>query len=147
MAIVDNANTLKPITQKQIDLVRATFAQIEPSSELAASLFYGRLFEIAPEVRPLFKSDLEAQGKKLMQMIAVAVANLDNLSAIFGPVRALGVRHLGYGVQPAHYAVVGEALIWTLEQGLGESFTPEVNAAWTNVYATLAETMQQAGNG
>jgi nitric oxide dioxygenase len=100
------------------------------------------LFVISPKLRELFPADLSQQKRKLMQMIAAAVAGLTNLDKLVPAVKALGARHAGYGVTVADYAVVGEALLWTLEQGLGEEFKPEVRSAWANVYDLLAATMQ-----
>lgn len=134
------------ITPEQKEQVQETWKLVEPISETAADLFYGKLFELAPEVKPLFKSDIKDQGKKLMQMIGVAVAGLDNLGELTPAVAALGKRHVGYGVEDAHYNVVGEALLWTLGQGLGEKFTDEVKEAWTIVYTTLAGVMMEAAS-
>ena len=135
------------ISTEQINLVRQTFGLIEPIAPQAAALFYDRLFEIAPEVRPLFKHNMDEQGRKLMQMIGIAVANLDTLEEIVPAIQALGKRHATYGVEPAHYEAVGAALLWTLEKGLGYAFTPEVRQAWALVYATLADVMQTAACG
>jgi nitric oxide dioxygenase len=128
----------------QIALVRANFAQVAPISEQAAALFYGRLFDIAPPLRPLFRGDMTAQGAKLMAMLATAVANLDRLDSILPAVRALGARHAGYGVQDADYGAVAEALLWTLAQALGEAFTEDAQAAWVAAYMLLAGQMQDA---
>jgi len=125
-------------------LVQASFGKVVPIADVAAGLFYGRLFELDPSLRHLFRGDLKAQGRKLMHMLSVAVAGLDDLDRLVPAVRALGRRHVGYGVSDAHYATVGSALLWTLEQGLGAEFTPSVRAAWTAVYTVLAEVMQQA---
>jgi nitric oxide dioxygenase len=122
--------------------VRASFALVLPIKEAAADLFYGRLFEIAPQVRALFPDDLSEQKRKLMAMIATAVGGLNKLDALAPTVKALGARHVAYGAKAEHYAVVGEALLWTLERGLGEAFTPEVRQSWTKVYGTLAALMQ-----
>ena len=103
--------------------------------------FYERLFETNPEIRMLFKGDIESQGEQLMDMIGAAVAGLDNLETLIPVVQQLGARHRKYGVQVSHYGAVAEALIWTLEQGLAEAFTPEIRTAWVNVYGVLAETM------
>jgi len=130
------------LTSTDIALVRASFAQVVPIQAVAADLFYDRLFEIAPKLRELFPADLNQQKKKLMQMIATAVGGLNNLDKLVPAVKALGARHAGYGVTIADYAVVGEALLWTLEQGLGEEFKPEVRSAWAKVYDVLAATMQ-----
>jgi hemoglobin-like flavoprotein len=126
-------------TQEDIALVRASFAKVVPIKDKAADLFYARLFEIAPQVRALFPSDLAEQKSKLMAMMAAAVAGLDDLPAL---VKALGARHVGYGATPAHFEPVGQALLWTLRTGLADAFTPEVEAAWTKVYGVLAATMQ-----
>src|SRR5205085_2661049 len=124
--------------------VRASFAQVVPIKEAAAGLFYGKLFELDPTLKPLFKGDIKEQGAKLMAMIGTAVAGLDRLETIVPAVQALGKRHVGYGVQAAHYDTVAAALLWTLEQGLGSAFTPDVKAAWTNAYGILAGTMKEA---
>ena len=125
-------------------LVRETFAQVEPISNQAAALFYDRLFTLAPHYRSLFKHDMNEQGKKLMQTLGIAVAHLDKLDTLVPVVQKLGQRHVNYGVQQEDYAVVGEALLWTLEQGLGTAFTPEVKQAWTSVYETLSNVMKEA---
>ena len=129
-------------TQEDIALVRASFAKVVPIKDKAADLFYARLFEIAPQVRALFPSDLAEQRSKLMAMMAAAVAGLDDLPALVPVVKALGARHFGYGATPAHFEPVGQALLWTLRTGLADAFTPEVEAAWTKVYGVLAATMQ-----
>jgi len=132
------------VTPHQIELVQSSFKKVVPIAGAAADLFYDRLFEIAPEVRPLFPGDLTEQKKKLMGMLSTAVANLHKLDAILPAVKDLGRRHRGYGVTVAHYAPVGTALLWTLEQGLGPDFTPEVKAAWTDTYTALAGVMTGA---
>ena len=129
-------------TTNEVILVQASFARVVPMQDAAANLFYGRLFAIAPSLRELFPSDLRDQKRKLMQMIATAVGGLNSLDKIIPAVKALGARHSGYGVTGAHYAIVGEALLWTLERGLGEGFTPEMRSAWAKVYGVLAATMQ-----
>ena len=130
------------ITSDDIRRVRESFALVVPIKEAAADLFYNRLFEIAPLVRGLFPDDLREQKRKLMAMLATAVAGLHNLDKLVPAVKDLGARHVGYGAKAEHYAVVGEALLWTLESGLGEAFTPDVRQAWTKVYNTLAAVMQ-----
>jgi len=115
-----------------------------PIAGTAADMFYDRLFEIAPEVRSMFPQDMAEQKKKLMAMLGTAVGGLNKLDAILPAVKALGQRHKGYGVTAAHYAPVGAALLWTLEKGLGPDFTPEVKAAWTETYTTLAGAMTAA---
>jgi hemoglobin-like flavoprotein len=131
------------MTPRQKSLVQETFAQVEPIAAVAAELFYARLFELDPTLRPLFSGDMQEQGKKLMQMIAVAVRGLDDPARLLPAVRALGRRHVGYGVRDEHYGTVAAALLWTLERGLGEAFTAEARAAWTAVYTLLAATMQE----
>ena len=127
-----------------INLVQQSFAQVRPNTVGAADLFYRRLFELDPYLRPLFTSDIGEQGVQLMDMIGVAVDGLDDLDALAPAVQDLGVRHRGYGVQPEHYDTVGEALLWTLEQGLGDAFTPEIQAAWAETYGLLASVMKDA---
>ncbi len=129
------------MTPQQIDLVQQSFQKVVPIAATAADLFYDRLFEIAPETRPLFPDDLGEQKKKLIAMLATAVTNLHKLDAILPAVKALGERHKGYGVTAAHYAPVGAALLWTLEKGLGPDFTPEVKSAWAETYTALAGVM------
>jgi nitric oxide dioxygenase len=129
------------LTVRQISLVRSSFAEVAPIADLAAGLFYDRLFAVLPEVRRLFPADLGPQRTKLMQALALAVASLDRPEAILPVLRELGRRHAGYGVVDAHYAAVGESLLWTLRQGLGDGFTPEVEAAWAETYALVATTM------
>lgn len=130
-----------PISVRDKELVQNTFAKVEPIAEAVAEMFYNRLFEIDPSLRELFKGDMKEQGRKLMDILKVAVNGLDNLDKIVPVVEALGQRHAEFGVQDAHYATVAQALLWTLEQGLKDDFTPEVKDAWTNVYTLLAETM------
>ena len=128
----------------QIQHVQDSFPLVAPIADEAAVLFYGRLFELDPELRRLFTSDPKEQGRKLMTMIGVAVRGLGNLAALAPAVQNLGRRHAGYGVKPEHYAIVGSALLWALEQGLGNTFSAEVKAAWTEAYAHLAGIMQEA---
>ncbi len=125
-------------------LVQDSFAKVAPIADAAAVMFYDRLFELDPSVKPLFKGDMAVQGRMLMHAIGMAVAGLDDLPAMTPVVQELGVRHTRYGVQLEHYDTVGEALLWTLGQGLGEEFTPEVQMAWTEVYTLLAQVMQDA---
>lgn len=132
------------MTHEQIALARSSFAQVIPIADTAAALFYGRLFELAPELRPLFKGELQEQGRKLMRMIGLAVKGLDRWETLAPVLRDLGQRHEQYGVREQDYDTVGASLLWTLEQGLGPSFTPEVKAAWVAVYTQLAGAMQCA---
>lgn len=125
-------------------LVQQSFEKILPIAPVAADLFYGRLFELDPSVRPLFKGDMEEQGRKLMVMLNLAIKSLDTLDELVGVVGKLGINHARYGVKPYHYELVGIALIWTLEQGLGTDFTPETRQAWIEVYSLLSEVMKAA---
>jgi nitric oxide dioxygenase len=129
------------MTPAQVELIQDSFAKVAPISEQAAALFYGRLFEVAPEAKPLFKGDMDEQGRKLMATLAVVVNGLSNLDAVLPAASALAKRHVAYGVKPDHYAPVGEALIWTLERGLGAGWTQELAAAWAAAYATLSQFM------
>ena len=129
---------------EQVKLVQSSFAAVLPIADEAGKLFYERLFALDPALRPLFKGDMTEQSRTLMRMIAVAVNGLDRLDTIAPALKALGVRHAGYGVRDGHYATVGDALLWTLERGLGESFTPDVAEAWSAAYGLLAQTMQSA---
>lgn len=131
------------MNQTQIQLVQDSFEQVKPIAGLAADLFYDRLFAVDANLRPLFKSDLSEQKHSLMTTLSFAVAGLNRPEAILPAVRQLGARHTGYGVQAHHYQTVGAALLWTLAQGLGEQFTPDVEEAWTAVYTLLAQTMQE----
>jgi nitric oxide dioxygenase len=132
------------MTPEHIALVQCTFADVLPLADTAAALFYERLFTLDPALRVLFHRDMQEQGRKLMTVLQLAVAGLSRLEALLPMVQQLGVRHRSYGVTDAHYATVGAALLWTLQQGLGERFTPEVQAAWTSAYTLLADTMRAA---
>jgi hemoglobin-like flavoprotein len=129
------------MTPQQVAQVQASFARVAPIADQAAALFYRRLFETAPEVRPLFTTDMTLQGQKLMATIASVVNALGDIAAIAPAVCDLARRHVGYGVRAEHYEIVGTALIWTLEQGLGDQFTAEVRAAWVSAYGALSEIM------
>jgi hemoglobin-like flavoprotein len=126
----------------QIDLVQRSFAEVKPIATAAAGLFYNRLFILDPSLRHLFKGDMPKQGQMLMSMIGAAVGGLRNLETLSPVVRQLGARHVGYGVRTEHYATVGSALLWTLGEGLGEKFTPEVREAWAAAYDLLSDVMQ-----
>jgi hemoglobin-like flavoprotein len=130
------------MTNEQIKLVQDSFRQVAPIAETAAQLFYARLFELDPDLELLFKGNLSEQGRKLMQMLALAVGSLDRMDQLLPVVQSLGSRHVGYGVRDKDYDTVGQALLWTLRKGLGDAFTADVETAWSNVYATLASAMQ-----
>ena len=132
------------MTPEQAVLVKNSWALVMPISDKAAELFYGKLFELDPELKSLFKGNMTDQGRKLMAMINTAVNGLDKLEAIVPAVEQLGVRHVAYGVKDKDYDTVGAALLWTLNAGLGDAFTPEVEEAWTVTYSVLANTMKAA---
>jgi hemoglobin-like flavoprotein len=127
-------------------LVQKTFEMVAPIADVAAGLFYGRLFEVDPSLKPLFRGDVKDQGKKLMSTLKVAVHSLDRLDALIPVVQALGRRHLAYGVRDEHYDTVGACLLWTLEKGLGDAWNADVKEAWTVVYGILAKVMKDAAN-
>jgi hemoglobin-like flavoprotein len=129
------------MTPAQVALVQASFAKVAPVADQAAQIFYDRLFAVAPQVRSLFPNDLTEQRRKLMATLAVVVNALDKLETVLPAASALAKRHVSYGAQPAHYPVVGEALLWTLQRGLGDTWTDDVAAAWTAAYTTLSNFM------
>ena len=132
------------VTKEQVALVQNSFAAIAPIADDAAALFYRRLFELDPSLQAMFKGDMTEQRKKLMHMLTLAVKGLNRLEQLVPVVEDLGRRHVGYGVEDRHYETVGEALLWTLEKGLGPAFTPETKEAWVTVYGLLATTMKSA---
>lgn len=129
------------MSPEQIALVQSSFVQVKAISDTAATLFYSKLFELAPEVRPMFSRDIKEQGALLMATLGTAVALLKRPAQLKEAVEALGQRHAGYGVTASHFEPVGQALIWTLEKGLGPSFTPELRAAWVALYQSVTVTM------
>lgn len=129
------------MTPEQKQLVRNSWSRIAPIQVMAAESFYRHLFETNPEFRPYFKSDIEEQGRKLMAMLNSAVKGLDKLDAMTRPLRELGYTHRVLGVTPGDYDKVRDALLWTLEKGLGDAFTPEVRAAWISAYTSIAKVM------
>jgi len=128
----------------QKELVQTSFEQVWPIADVAAALFYRRLFELDPTLQPLFKGDMNEQGRKLMDMLRLAVKGLDRPETLKPVLAALGRRHADYGVNKHDYETVGEALLWTLEQGLGPNFTPDVREAWEAVYMFVAGAMSEA---
>lgn len=135
-----------PLSSREIQLVQDTFAKVAPIAETAAEIFYSRLFEIDPELKSLFKTDIKEQGRKLMTMLAAAVNGLNDLNALVPVVQDLGKRHVGYGVKEDHYDKVAAALLYTLEKGLGDDWNEEVKSAWVSVYTILATTMKNAAS-
>jgi hemoglobin-like flavoprotein len=136
----------KTMNEKQVALVQQSWKQVLPIRDTAAKLFYDKLFELDPALKPLFRGDMFEQGRKLMTMIGTAVVGLSRPEELIPAVQALGVRHIGYGVQDAHYETVAAALLDTLAKGLGDAFTPEVKEAWVAVYTVLAKTMKDAAS-
>ena len=132
------------MTPEQVTLVKSSWESVTPIADKAAELFYGKLFELDPSVKPLFKGDMVEQGAKLMKMIGMAVGALDRLDEIVPAVKDMGTRHVKYGVKDEHYDTVGAALLWTLEAGLGDAFTDDTKDAWATVYGILADTMKSA---
>ena len=135
------------MTPHEIGLVQQSFSKVAPISQQAAALFYDRLFQIAPEVKPLFRGDMDEQGRKLMATLAVVVNALTNLETILPAASALAKKHVGYGVKPEYYGPVGAALLWTLERGLGPEWTPDIGAAWTAAYTVLSDFMIREAYG
>jgi hemoglobin-like flavoprotein len=131
----------------QINLVQDSFAKVAAISEQAAVLFYGRLFEVAPSVRAMFPDDMSEQRKKLMATLAVVVSGLSNVEAILPAASALAKRHVNYGAKAEHYPIVGGALLWTLEKGLGDAWTADGAEAWTAAYGTLSGFMIEEAYG
>ena len=132
------------MTPNQIQLIQNSWSKVLPIRDQAAELFYGRLFELDPSVKPMFKGDMKEQGRKLMMLLNTVVTSLEKLGDLVPAVQDLGRKHVPYGVQPQHYDTVGAALLWTLGQGLGAAFTEEVKSAWTQAYVTLATVMKDA---
>ena len=126
------------MTPDQVKLVQQSFARVAPIADQAAVIFYDRLFEVAPQVKAMFPADMIEQRKKLMATLSVVVNGLGNLETILPAASALATRHVSYGAKAEHYPVVGAALLWTLEKGLGDGWTPEVADAWTAAYGTLS---------
>jgi hemoglobin-like flavoprotein len=135
------------LTPQQIVLVQASFRTVQPMSATAGELFYKRLFEIEPEVAALFKGDVGRQGREFMQVLAVAVGGLSNVTTLVPMVQQLGVRHAAYGVQARHYDAVRQALLYTLAVILQDDYTDEVRSAWATAYAMLAGIMKEAAWG
>lgn len=129
------------LSEKEITLIKNTWGFVITNNETAGEMFYSKLFETAPAVRPLFKADISEQASKLISMVTIIVAKLNKLDEVVKEVDFLARKHIKYGAKPAHYAAVGQALLWTLEQGLSKQWTPEVEEAWTKVYGILSEGM------
>src|SRR6267142_6755380 len=126
------------MTPAQVQLVQHSFSKVAPIADQAAVLFYDRVFEVAPQVKAMFPADMTEQRKKLMATLSVVVNGLGNLESILPAASALATRHVSYGAKAEHYPVVGGALLWTLEKGLGDGWTPEVAEAGTDAYDMLS---------
>jgi hemoglobin-like flavoprotein len=135
------------MTPEQAQIIKLTFAQVMRDRDKVGRMFYDRLFSIAPEVKPLFKGDIAEQSRKLMDTLALAVGMLRDMPTLVITLEGLARRHVGYGVKDEHYDKVGEALLWTLEKGLGEAFTAQVRDAWTALYVAVAKIMRDAAKG
>jgi nitric oxide dioxygenase len=135
------------MTPEQVQLVQESFSKVAPIAEQAAVMFYDRLFEMAPQVKAMFPTDMTEQRKKLMATLAVVVNGLSNLESILPAAAALAQRHVAYGAKAEHYPVVGSALLWTLEKGLGDGWTPDIASAWTAAYGTLSGFMIEQAYG
>lgn len=131
------------MTPQQVHLIRKSFAVLSRTDHVAALVFYRRLFEIDPALRPLFKDDIEEQSRKLLEMLAVLIAMLERPLGLELELKAMGLRHAGYGVKDEHYATVGRALLDMLAEVLGKSFTPEVREAWTALYGAVESLMKE----
>jgi nitric oxide dioxygenase len=134
----DDREKERDMTPDQVKIVQDSLAKVAPIADQAATIFYDRLFDVAPSVKPMFPPDLTEQRRKLMAMLATVVNGLSDLQSVLPAASALAVRHVAYGAKAEHYPVVGGALLWTLEKGLGDSWTPEVAAAWSAAYGTLS---------
>ena len=135
------------MTPEQVTIIRLTFAQAMNNKDAVGKMFYDRLFEIAPETRAMFSGDMAAQSRKLMDTLALAVGMLRDMPTLKATLQGLAKRHVGYGVRDEHYDIVGQALLWTLERGLGDAFTPEARIAWSELYAAVAQIMRNAATG
>jgi len=135
------------MTNHQIQLIKTTWQAAAANAEVVGPLFYNRLFEIAPEVKPMFsRTTVPEQSRKLLAMLSFVISKLDSLDEILDEVSMLAQRHVKYGVQAKHFEYVGAALLWTLEQGLGEMWNNEVKEAWATCYGILSSAMINAGN-
>jgi nitric oxide dioxygenase len=133
------------MTEKQISLIKKswkTFRSMDPA--IVGDAFYSKLFHEHPEFRKMFPRNMEDQYRKLTEMLSVLVIRLDQMDQLSSEIAAMGMRHKGYGVKSSHYKVVGEALLWTLRQGLGKEWTPETEEAWITCYQTISDIMIQA---
>jgi len=134
------------MTPEQVRLVRDSYPAIAEQSEPIAALLYGRLFELAPEVRPMFKQEIAIQGRKLMDMLAALVGHLDRFADLEPMVKAMGQRHAGYGVKLQHYEVVSSALIWAIGFALHDELSPDLKAAWRALIQMVSAVMMEGAS-
>lgn len=127
-----------------MQLVRLSLVSVLNHKPDAGQLFYRRLFEIAPELRPLFKSDIDAQSHKFIDMLRLILSLLNNPSGLSNTLTQLAHRHRNYGVRDDHFEKVHAALLWTFEDILGAGFTPELRSAWSSLYKMVASAMKRA---
>ena len=126
---------------EQIHLIRRTFSLVERQKQVAALVFYRRLFSLDPSLRPMFGADIEEQGRKLMEILSVAVSMLEQPAALAAELEKLGARHVGYGVKEEHYATVGSALIGMLGDTLDDVFDKAAEAAWVALFGFVRDSM------
>ena len=131
------------MTPEQKQLIRESFPAIREMAGPVSLLFYGRLFALEPALRPMFRQDIELQGRKLMDMLTAVVDNLDQFEGLAPTLRALGQKHAGYGVRPEHYQTVARALMWALGQALGTQFYPELRSAWLAIIEAVSLSMKK----
>jgi len=130
------------MTTTQIQLIKKSWKylqQVKP--EIIGDVFYSKLFADTPSLRKMFPKDMDSQYRKLIDMLNIIITRLERLDELSGEIAAMATRHAGYGARPAHYKMVGRALLWTLEKGLGNDFTAEVKQAWAQCYTTMADAM------
>jgi len=131
------------LTQREIELIRKSFAIVDPISDEVAGLFYRKLFEIDPTTKPLFKGEMVEQGRKMMSVLKTAIASLDRFDQLVPALKVMGQRHHAYGVELKHYESFAKALLWTLREGLKGAFSAEAEQAWAKAYSALAEAMMR----
>jgi hemoglobin-like flavoprotein len=129
------------MTERQILLVKNSWSYVIVKAEEAGLLFYNRLFEIAPELKSMFKTEPKDQSRKLINMVTLIVSKLQKLQEIEDEIKGLAVRHRKYGVDTAYYRIVGAAFIWTLQRGLKEKWNEELEEAWVAVYTVISDAM------
>ena len=133
------------MTSRQIELVRSSWARVTAIDEVTFGIgFYNRLFEIAPDIEPMFKRPILEQSRKLTTILDHVIEKLDSLDDIVENIVKLAQRHETYGVKPEHYTLVGDALLWTLERDLGDAWNDDLKFAWTMCYVTISTAMLQA---